>query len=190
MPKPLKESSLQNQLPFPNLDLLELGKKQPISMISWLLDGLLSKSGCGFLHLDSGNADVVPWDLGKKNMPMSGWSGQRKKYDLFAQFSAWVPILRISHDMMAIIQAVVGTVSGRHNPIWASNNPQTLRKTLVLGPRSSQSIHPYPPLALHSTSQEDEDRHPPPATGTPPTHPRTATPMTTAWLKSEVPWLS
>ena len=35
-----------------------------------MLGGVLPKSRCRFLHLDLGNTEVVPWDLGKK-MPMS-----------------------------------------------------------------------------------------------------------------------
>ena len=63
--KTSKRKQFAKSTAFPKPGFAGVGpKKTPISMISWLLDGLLSKSGCGFLHLDSGNADVVPWDLG------------------------------------------------------------------------------------------------------------------------------
>ena len=37
-----------------------------------MLDGVLPKSRCRFLHLDFDNTEVVPWDLGKNKLPISG----------------------------------------------------------------------------------------------------------------------
>ena len=47
-----------------------IGQKKSMP-ISWVLGGLLPKSGCRFLHLDLGNGEVVLWDLGIF-LPMSG----------------------------------------------------------------------------------------------------------------------
>ena len=94
-----------------------------------MLGGVLPKSRCRFLHLDLGNTEVVPWDLGKRiaDVRVQKFAcGHRKQpyyYILPWFFPQWIrgPSLRFRHFLFADLLA-----RGTPNP----SPPQICRITI------------------------------------------------------------